>query len=268
MAITTLDEYIASSKQILLQRKTASITAVAQALSSPFAQAGIPGAGTLAGTNTTTGVIPIDTDAGFPSINNFAGGASGYITRVGGYSSVTGRIYLVDILLKMGAFAFNANATGLTTLNISGRVPFMANGTTPDFTGCQIWLEAVTAFTGNQTIAIGYKDGNNASQTTGTIATGVAPIVGRCFVMPLANGTGVSGIESVVSTVSTVGTFNVLIVRPLIQMRIPVAGYSEQRDLYGTGMPQVFQDSALAVYVQPDSTATGLPDWEFEIASR
>ena len=86
--------------------------------------------------------------------------------------------------------------------------------------------------------------------------------------MPLAAGdTGVRGITSVVSTVSTVGTFNVLIVRPLARMRIPFAGYSEQRDLYGTGMPQIFANSALGVYVIPDSTASGLPEWEIEIAN-
>jgi hypothetical protein len=169
---------------------------------------------------------------------------------------------LVDLLLKLGTFAYNANSTGLTTSGISTRVP---EGT--DYTGCQIWLEQVTAMTGNQTIAIGYKDGDNNSVSTGSVATGVAPIVGRCFNMPLANGKGVKSIESVVSTVSSAGTFNVLIVRPLLRMRIPFAGYSEQRDLYGTGMPIVFPDSALAVYVIPDSTASGLPEWEIEIAN-
>jgi hypothetical protein len=263
MAISNLDGYIGSGKQTFLQKKTASMTAVAQNIFSPFDRAGIPGAGTLAGTNTTTGVVPTDATAGCPTINAFAGGATGYITRLHGYSSVACTLYLVDIVLKMGAFAYNAAATGLTTTSFSTRVP---GGT--DYTGCRLWLEAVTAFTGNQSIAIGYLDQDGNAGTTGTIATGVAPIVGRCFELPLAAGdTGVRGITSVTSTVSTAGTFNVLIVRPLAMMRIPVAGYSEQRDLYGTGMPQVFDNSALAVYVRPDSTATGLPEWQIEISN-
>lgn len=262
MAIVSLDNYIASTKQIVLQKKTASITAVAQMITSPFAAAGIPGAGVLAGTNTTTGVVPTDNTAGFPLINSF-GANTGYITRVNGYCSVSGAIYLVDVLLKMGAFTFNANATGLTTTSYSNRVP---GGN--DYTGLEIWIEAVTAFTGNQSIAIGYIDQDGVTRTTGTIATGVAPIVGRCFRMPLAAGTtGVQGITSVVSTISTAGTFNVLVVRPIVNMRIPFAGYSETRDLYGTGMPIIFDDSALAVYVRPDSTATGLPEFEIEIAN-
>ena len=266
MAITTLDGYIASAKQIALQKKTSSITAVAQMITSPFAAAGIPGAGVLAGTNTTTGVVPDDTTAGFPLLNAFTG-TKGYITRVNGYNSVSGTILLVDVLLKMGAFAFNANATGLTTADFSARLPEISAGV-KDYTGLEIWIEAVTAFTGNQTIQIGYLDQDGNAGNTGAIATGVAPIIGRCLRMPFASGdSGVRGITSVVSTISTVGTFNVLIVRPLVNMRIPFAGYSETRDLYGTGMPEVFATSALGVYVRPDSTATGLPEFEIEIAN-
>ena len=86
--------------------------------------------------------------------------------------------------------------------------------------------------------------------------------------MPLAGaGNGVKKIKSVTSTVSSAGTFNVLVLRLLAKMRIPVVGYGESRDLYGTGMPQIFQDSALVLYTRPDSTAAGLPEWEIEIAS-
>lgn len=263
MAITSLDTYIASSKQIALQKKTASITAVAQMITSPHAAAGIPGAGTLAAGDTTVGVLQTDSVAGYPPINTFGGGATGYITRVSGYNSVSGMLMLVDVLMKMGAFAYNAAASGLTSVSISGRVP---GGT--DYKGLEIWIEAVTAFTGNQSIAVTYLDQDGNAGTTGTISTGVAPIVGRCLKLPLAAGdSGVRTITGVTSTVSTAGTFNVMIVRPLQQMRIPVAGYSEQRDLYGTGMPIIYDTSALGVFVRPDSTASGLPEWEIEIAN-
>jgi hypothetical protein len=215
----------------------------------------------LAGTNATTGVVPTDADAGFPSISAFSG-SEGYITRVNGYCSVSGAILLCDVLLKMGTFAFNAAVSGLTSADISSRVP------NADYGALEIWLEQVTAMTGSQTIAITYIDADDQARTTGAIATGVAPIVGRCFRLPLAGaGRGVKTITGVTSTVSTAGTFNVLIVRPLINMRIPFAGYSESRDLYGTGMPIIYANSALAVYVRPDSTASGLPEFEIEIAN-
>ena len=228
-----------------------------------MAAAGIPGAGTLAGTNAATGVLQTDALSGYPTINACGGSATGYITRVNGYNSVSGMIMLVDVLLKLGTFSYNAAVSGLTTVDISSRVP---GGT--DFHGLEIWLEQVTAMTGNQTIAVTYLDQDGNAGTTGSVSTGVAPIIGRCLKLPLASGdSGVRSITGVTSTISTAGTFNVLIVRPLVQMRIPVAGYSEQRDLYGTGMPQIFADSALGVFVRPDSTATGLPEWEIEIAN-
>jgi hypothetical protein len=261
MSISTLDGYIGSAKQMVIQKKTASITSVGQMITSVFNQNGLPGAGTLAGTNATTGVVPDDTTTGCPIINAFTG-TKGYITRVNGFGSVAGSILLVDILLKMGTFAYNAAVTGLTSADISSRVP--ANG----WSGLEIWLEQVTAMTGNQTIAITYIDGADQARTTGSIATGVAPIVGRCFRMPLAAaGVGVKTITGVTSTISSAGTFNVLIVRPLINMRIPLAGYSESRDLYGTGMPEIYANSALAVYSRPDSTASGTPEFEIEIAN-
>jgi len=261
MAITNLDGYIASAKQMLLQKKTASITAVAQVWYSPFAQAGTPGAGVLAGTSTTAGVVPTDATAGVPIINAFGGGAKGYITRLNAYSSVSGQLQLADLLWKGGAYAFNAAVTLSAQPSYASRVP---GGT--DFSGCELWLEAVTAFTGNQSIRVQYTDGNDVAQDTGTIATGVAPGVGRMFRLNTV-AAGVKRIDVVTSTVSTVGTFNVLVLRPLAYVRIPFAGYSEQRDLYGTGMPEVFADSALAVYVRADSTATGLPEFDIEIAN-
>lgn len=263
MAIATLDQYIGSAKQLIKQKKTASITAVALMITSPFAAAGIPGAGTLAGTSTSPGVVPTDADAGFPIINAFGEGAAGYVTRLYGYNSVACNLYLYDVVYKAGAFAFNAAITGISSPSWSTRVP---GGT--DYTGCQILLEAVTAFTGNQSIRVQYLDQGGAAGDTGTIATGIAPIIGRCFEMPLAAGdTGVSGITAVTSTVSSAGTFNVLVVRQIAVMRIPVGGYGESRDLYGTGMPLIYANSALAVYVRPDSTASGLPEWEIEIAN-
>ena len=104
--------------------------------------------------------------------------------------------------------------------------------------GLELWVEAVTAFTRNLSIAVTYLDQDGNAGTTGTVSTGIAPIVGRCIRLPLASGdTGLRTITGVTATVSTAGTFNILIVRPLAKMRIPFAGYSENRDLYGTGMP-------------------------------
>lgn len=255
MAITTLDQYIAAASQRVQILKTGSVTAVALMNTQVLQAAGNPGAGTLAGTNTTNGLVPTDADAGFPGINAFGGGATGYIGNITFGNTVTSRITLFDCLFKAGAYAFNANTTLASQPSYSGRV---IGGT--DFTNTEIWIEAVTAFTGNQSIAVTYTNqSGTAARTTGTIATGVAPIVGRMLQLPLQAGdTGVQKIESVVSTVSTVGTFNVLVLRRLWSGRVPVANSGDVHDFLKTGMPQIFADSALMAIVQPDSTATGI----------
>ena len=82
MAIASLDQYIASAKQKLSIIKTASMTAIAATRFSPFALAGNPGAGVLAGTSTSTGIVPTDATAGVPILDAFGGGATGYLTKV------------------------------------------------------------------------------------------------------------------------------------------------------------------------------------------
>ena len=260
MPITSIDDYVNSRKQWLLQKKTASITTVAGAIFSVHAQAGIPGAGTLAGTSTAAGVVPTDADAGYPVISSFVG-TKGYLTRASVTNDRNSVVYFVDVLFKAGAYAFNASQTLTGQPSYASRVP---NGL---YGGLEIWLEAVTAFTGNQSIRIVYTDGDDVSRDTGVIATGVAPTVGRCYRVPLVGGgNGVKRINQVISSVSTAGTFNGLVVRPLLRSRVPVAYYVEDFDLYKTGLQEVYADSALAVYVQPDSTASGVPDVQFEIA--
>ena len=262
MAISTFDQYVASKKELINFKKTASLTTVAQMISSVFQQAGIPGAGNLAGSSTTAGVVPTSATAGFPPIKAFQGGAKGYISRASCYNDRACTLYLVDVLWKGGAYAFNANVT------LTGQPSYAARIPDGNYSGTEIWLEQVTAMTGNQSIRITYLDQDGNAGDTGVIATGVAPIVSRCFTMPLAAGdSGVQRIDSVVSTVSTAGTFNVLVVRPLLIMRIPGAGTGFDMDMLRTGLPEVFADSALAVYVRPDSTASGVPEVYFEIAN-
>jgi hypothetical protein len=255
MAITTLDQYLAAPSQRVGVIKTASVTSIALMNTQVLQAAGNPGAGVLAGTSTTAGVVPTDADAGFPTINAFVGANKGYISNVSFGSTVPCRITLYDCLWKGGAYPFNAAVTLSAQPSYSGRV---LNGT--DFSNTEVWVEAVTAFTGNQSIAITYTNqSGTTARTTGTIATGVAPIIGRMLQLPLQTGdTGVQKIESVTSTVSTVGTFNVLVLRRLWTGRVIVANSGDVHDFLKTGMPEIFATSALMPIVQPDSTATGL----------
>lgn len=264
MSITTWDGYIGSAKQPISLVKTASRTAVAASWFSVFDLAGNPGAGTLAGTSTTTGVVPTDATAGCPTINAFGGGATGYLAQVDFGSSVAGRIKIFDLLWKGGAYAFNANTSGNTPTSFSSRVP---GGT--DFTNTQIWYEQVTAGTGVQSVAVTYTNqSGTAGRSTGTVAAPAAMILGRMMQLPLQAGdTGVQGVTGVVGTVATVGTFNLLVLRPLWSGRVKIANDGDVHDFARTGSPIVYSDSALMMLVSPDSTATGIPEIELVIAN-
>jgi len=259
MAITGLDPLIAAAKRRVVYQKTASRTAVAAIPFSVFDLTGNPGAGTLAVGNTANGIVPTDALAGYPLLTNVA--ASLYLNRAQVRSSVACWIDVYDCLWSAGAYAYNANITLSGQPSFAGRLP------DADYNGLELWLEAVTAFTGNQSIRIQYLDQGGAAGDTGTIATGVAPIVGRMYFMPLAGGdSGLQQVNVVTSTVSTAGTFNVHVMRWLWGYRVNGVNQGGSESLLGTGLNQIYADSALRFIVTPDSTATALPALRFQTA--
>ncbi len=179
-------------------------------------------------------------------------------------NTVAGCISLYDRLFLAGAYSFNANVNLVSQPSYAGRVP------DSNYAGLEIWVEAVTAFTGNPTITITYtnQDGTTG-RSTGAVATGAALGIGRCVQMPLQAGdTGVQKIESVVCSVATVGTFNVMVLRRLTPyVRIGVANDSQILDFLRLGMPVIYADSALYYLVTCDGTSSGTPYVGVEIAN-
>lgn len=263
MAITTFDGFIAAPKQGISLTKTASRAALATGWFGTRDLAGNPGAGVLNVGNTANGVVPSDLTAGNPLINAFSGANKGYLAQVEFGSSVACRMKLFDRVFSAGAYAFNANTALAAQPSFASRVP---GGT--DFTDTQIWIEAVTAFTGNPTFTVTYMDQAGAAGNVAILSAGLAPTIGRWLQLPMAAGdTGVQVITNVQCAVSTVGTFNVHVVRPLWSGRVKIANDGDNHDLAKTGMPEVFADSAIELVIAPDSTATGIPDIEFVIAN-
>ena len=263
MAITTLDGYIAAPKQRVQWGKTASRTTIAAQWFSVFDLAGSPSAGVLAGTSTAAGVVPTDATVGCPVINAFGGAANGYVSKVEFGSTVACRVQLFDMLWKAGAYAFNAN------VNLSGQPSFSGRLPGTDWRETEIWVEQVTAATGNQAVNVTYTDQDgNTGQTTGATGIGSAPTVGRCWQLPFAAGDGgCQLISNVTGSVATVGTFNVLILRPLWSGRVRLANDGDVHDMLRTGMPRVYADSALYCMIAADSTASGIPEMTIEIAN-
>lgn len=267
MAITTLDGWVAAAKQRLTLDKTTARTTVATGWFSMFDVAGNPGAGTLAIGNTANGLVHTDATAGYPAINAFGGAATGYLGRAAFGCTVACRLRLYDRLFSCGAYAFNANTALATQPSFLGRVP---GGTAAACAGqTEIWVEQVTAATGNQAVTVLYtSDAGTAGRSTGAVGIGAAPTLGRCWQLPLQAGDkGVSLITNVQGTVATVGTFNVHVLRPLAEARIPIANAEDVQDFIRGGMPQLFADSALVVMVAADSTSSGLPNCRVDIVN-
>jgi hypothetical protein len=95
-----------------------------------------------------------------------------------------------------------------------------------------------------------------------------AMILGRMAPIPLAAGdSGIQGVTGVVGSVASAGTFNILVLRRLGQIRVRVANDSSIQDALATGMPVVFDNSALIAVFVPDSTAAQLPEMMIDIAN-
>jgi hypothetical protein len=261
MTISTFDEWIASSKQLIPYSKSARTT-VANGWFTVHDLDGNPGkASALAVGNTANGAVPTDATSGYPSITFSTG--TGYLSSVMFGNTVGCRMTVYDRLFHSGAHNFNAADTLTSQPSYGGRVP------SANYAGLELWVECVTAFTGTPSVAITYTNqAGTTGKTTGTVSMGAALTVGRMVQVPLASGdSGLQKVESVTATVASAGTFNVVVLRPLWSGRVAFANSGDVHGMDRTGMPQVFGDSALALMVNADSTSSGGPDLALVIVS-
>jgi hypothetical protein len=260
MAITTkagLLTAFAGAQTVYLDK--GSVSGTSGAWNSNFTSTiGAGGAGVLAGTSTTAGVVPTSATAGFPYIRPIGSGKTAYLAGVNFEGcSLAMRLRLCDMLWKAGAYNFNDTVTLSSQPSFASRLP----GT--QYAGrTELWFETVTAFTGIPTVVVTYTNQDGVAGQTTTYTAPVAPFANRLFQIPLAAGdSGIQKVESVTATVATVGTFNLLIVRPLWNGR--VMGPSDFGSRYNrgpdkTGMPIVYDTCALFQMVNHDSgTPTG-----------
>jgi hypothetical protein len=258
VAITTLDGLIAASKVIQPMHRTAGLTTVAGGWYTNFAVAGA-NPGVLAGGETTppantAGRVPTDTIPGYPSIPFSANRT--YLSRLSIANTVASNFRIFDRLWVGGTYPFNASVA-VTPGSYSSRVSY--NGGAADYKGLEIWAEAVTAFTGNQTFNVTYTDQDgNTGATTGATGIGAAPTVGRAWQLPLAAGdSGVQAVTNVVGGTGSAGTANIMVLRPLVDLYLP-ANVMITLNWADLGLPEIFNDSALyCLSMAPSGTAFG-----------
>jgi hypothetical protein len=258
MAITTLDGLIAAGKVIRPLHKTTTRTTVAGGWFSLFDVAGAI-AGVLAGGETTppantVGRVPTDAIPGYPDIP-FSSNRS-YLSKVAVGNTVASVLRIFDRVWVGGTYPYNANVA-VSSPSWSSRVSY--NGGSADYNGLEIWVEGVTAFTGNQTFNVTYTNqAGTTGKTTGAVGIGAAPTVGRCWQLPLASGdSGVQAISNVLGATGTAGTANIMVLRPLVDLYLP-ANIPPSMNWADLGLPEIFNDSALYWLVMaPSGTSSG-----------
>jgi hypothetical protein len=270
MSINTLDQWIASRKQRVTWMKTGARTTLAAFPFNLMELAGNPGAGNLTLSNTANGIVPVNGDAGYPLITSFAGNL-GYISKVEFSNSVACTFDVYDRLFVAGSFTYAAQTNSLTAQpSYAGRI------LNSNYGGLQAWIEVTTPFlTGNNwTVHITYTDQDGNAGAIGPdlpVMAAAGLTLGRMYQLPLAAGdSGIQKIESVVvtngTTAMTAGAFNVMVLNPLWFGRVPVANGGDVHDLLRTGMPQIFDTSALYCLLTTDAAASGFPDLSIQVA--
>lgn len=212
--------------------------------------------------NTTSGVVPTQGTLGYPAINPYGAGQTGYLSKALFRSQLVGlnMLRLMDCVYKVGAFSFGANAALSAQPAIpAARVP---NG---DYRTCQLWVELVTTWTGTPVFSITYLNENGVQHTTPDFtfsswyATVSNPVLNGAAQIPLAAGD--YGIQEIVSVVEkgggTAGTFNIAIMRELLTLGMelqPQAQETRWFDPLATGMVEIDQNAALHVMNQSQSS--------------
>ena len=248
MTFATKAALDAARKLRVIYQKVVSITGSYQARATPFAAAGFPAPGTLAGANTANGVFPVSGDPGFPVLPSF-GGLEGYVSFLEAQPALNSlrSSWLYDMLFKAGAYTagVSVDVTLASQPSFAGRVP----GT--DYKGLEIWIEASTTFVGTAVVTIDYEDENSNAQSVSTTLL-AAMDTGRLQRANMASA-GVSKITRVRESGSTGGAFNVLVMRRIANILTGTQLSSSASVGFGlapnsflaTGLPRVYDTSAL-----------------------
>lgn len=269
MAIASLAELQAGTRQILSICSTSSLGALAnlERHHSRFNTNGEP-SGPLAGTSTAAGVVPTSADAGYPRIKAFGSGKKGYILNARAIRNGFGQHTLFDRLWVGGAYGPSSNVT------LSGQPSFAARVPNADYSGLELWVENVTAIGGTLTTTIGYtnESGANSRTTALTYFTG-GMTVNACFPVPLQAGdSGIQQINSVVSSGISSGTYNIMILRRLVDLCVPLTNGTDTALNFNFDiLPEIYDTSALYLLVRssptgtPAASGTGIPTFRCTI---
>jgi hypothetical protein len=255
MAITTLDGLIGGTKGAAMVFKSAGQpTTAANNWHSYWAATAIPAAGALATGNTTAGIIPTEATTGAMPFADPPGGSNSYIMGATVNSTVSGVVLLYDRCFALGALV-PANGA------YAGPVTGTALDRPADGAGCIIAAEIVTALSATaHTVTITYTNQAGTPSRTATVTLPASAPIGRVFHATLQAGdSGVQRITGVSGSSAPTGTFNLLIIRPLLQVGV-VANVPARLGIPECGLRPLYANTcaALMFYNPVGTTAATL----------
>lgn len=269
MAITTGDGYIAAAKQVIPYTKAA-VTTVAFQRYTVAQAAGNPGSASIVGAATPGGGVPVDGQGGSPLLTAFGGGNTGYLTRVQWAVSVAERLELWDKVYSVG-IATAQFAAAIHTETLSSQPSYLAR--TPDGVGkgLRIFVEITTTMSATATtVNVTYNNQAGAGKTAVATASLSGFVAGRWVELSLAAGdSGVQQINSVIigGASNAAGVANIIVARPLWTNGARIVNANGVDGIDRTGMPVVYDSSCLVMTTVADSTSSGVPDLNLEIAN-
>lgn len=252
MAITTLDQLIAASKQNESFFKLSATSKSAGSFHSLWTVAGKSGAGSAAGS--AAGAVCTNTTAGGMSITSPGGSNTLYLASVELAGATAGTFIIYDRLVHTSGLVGNV-ATAQTVNSVA-----LTRNTTGEEVEC--WLEWYTATGATATTAtVSYTNEQGTSGRTGVATTVASMIVGQVLPVTLQAGDkGVRSVQSVTLAASTgtAGNFGVTLVRRVVHIPISLANVGQLYDWGSTGLPPLESNPCLAIALLCSTTSTGV----------
>lgn len=266
MAITTVDGVVAGMQSPRSMQKASFTGEAGGQWASLMALAGNPGPITL----------------GSPGLNGASVSASGLGGNLAFVNPASGNSYLARMSFMAGAnlvgfklydllwynTGIGITTTGAQSITFSGLpsrcVP--ASGSTPDALGggVEAWLWA-SAITGNgsaiSNTTFGYTNEAGTASRSAGLAYNFPATAEAGTMVPFALQAGDFGVRSIqniaLGTSYVSGTVNIICVRSVAEIYLPVASSGIVLDWAGLGFPRIFDSSALYGAVMLSGTAAG-----------
>ena len=260
MAIATMSQLVAALPGFRQAITKASVTSVAGGYISLWAAAGSPGAGSLSIGSTTTGTIPTDATAGAFPFTNPTAPVLTYLARAAAASSVTGTLVIYDRVWHGGSYT---SVNGTISSSTTTAVDRPSSGA-----GLELWAEINGALSATATtITVTYVDQDGTGSNTATATLLASSIASRMYPFAFASGdTGIRQITNIAGSAGPTGTFNLVVMRRLAEIPMAVVGVAGQADFADLGLPQVYDDSCIALMMNTNTTSSGTLSGSFALA--